>query len=142
MGIFKGLMDGLKNAGSEYFAKQSSKKEFLETQLTQYLKEHLQKTNVDEFIDSFEKNVNIVTLIPQEELEFIKKLAKDDPNVPTIKRNILRNLSLFNKEWVLDWIFKEEPNYYQVIATHPKRDEFENWIAAQIQNMGKFIADF
>lgn len=141
-GLFGALYNGFKAAGSEYFLKMSDKKDFLEQQLTKYLKDHMDQSSPELFVESFEKNENITDFIPQEDIDFIKKLAKDDKNVPLIKQNIMRNLASFNKEWVLDWLFNNAPQYYQVIATHERRADFEDWMAAQITNIGKFIAGF
>lgn len=142
MGIGAAFFKGLKSAGSEWFLKNSTDPDFLQEQLEKYLKEHLNQTNPDLFMDAFEKNVNITECIPAEEIEFVKRLSKDDPNMPEIKRNILKNLNNFGRDWIMDWLFKNAPEYYQVIATHPKRTEFEIWIAAQISNIGKFIVSF
>ena len=54
----------------------------------------------------------------------------------------MRNLAYFDKEWVLNWLFNNAPRFYEVMATHMKRSDFENWIAEQIQNIGKFVAGF
>lgn len=143
MGLGAAIRKGMAAAGSEYFLKHSSDPEWLESQLEKYLQDHLKQTNQDEFIDAFEKNSNIVDLIPAEDIELVKKYAKEVPeNINQIKQNIFRNMNKFNRDWVMDWLFKNEPGYYQVMATHPEREKFENWLAAQIQNIGKFIAGF
>lgn len=139
---FSVIKKGLTAGAIGHIKHMSSKKEWLEEELTKYLKEHLNKSNPEEFVETFEKNTNIMDLIPPEELEFARKMADNDPDLPVIKENIARNLTHFDKEWVLDWIYKNKPEFYQVMATHPEREKFEAWLSQQIHNISEYVMKF
>ena len=112
----------------------------LEDWIKSYLNEELAKTDPLQFEIAFEENRDLSTSLDQKTLNGITKFVKENElDMREIHNNIKYHLPSFDAKWAMTWLKKDLPDFHERIVLHPRKTEFQLWLAKQITNIGEII---
>ena len=112
----------------------------LEEYLKGYLNDLTKKSDPYLFESQFEQGVHLLKEIDPMHLELAIEFIKENKlDISKLLHTLRTNMPRFNRVWVMKWLEEEHEDFWMVIKVHPRKNEFEMWLADQVQEISNWL---